>query len=96
MTHFKDSNSSLHTGHPTCFADLTAETIGFQVPIVVPDSDGTASEEFNPLDYSPVYPQISEDDTYEQDWEALREAEIDEAYNNLIHNESIDDASVPF
>jgi hypothetical protein len=80
MTHFKNGNSHLHTGHPTCFADLTAETIGFQVPVVVPDSDGTASEE---LDYSPVYPQISEDDTYEQDWDALREAEVDDAYFEL-------------
>jgi hypothetical protein len=90
MTHFKDGNSHLHTGHPTCFADLTAETIGFQVPVVVPDSDGTASEE---LDYSPVYPQISEDDTYEQDWDALREA--DDTYDqdwDALREAEVDDA----
>jgi hypothetical protein len=91
MTHFQKTH--LHTG---LFADLSKETIGFQVPIVVPDSDGTASEEEFNHAVEEFYTSGAIEDSEEMDWEALREAEIDEAYNNLIHYESFDDASVPF
>ena len=83
MTHFQ--KSKLHTG---LFADLTAETIGFTVHLPdVPDSDGTASEAGDTDQECFVPPDIgdeqSSDWSTEDAWEALREAEADEAWANL-------------
>ena len=62
----------------TTFADYEPE-----VEIVIPDSDGTASE---------VIECYEEEDLYEIDMDALRAAEADEAWMNLrdaINSDSV-------